>query len=393
MGSNVDYKGQILIVDDKPDNLDVLFAALDQAGFMVYVAEDGQSALDQAERVKPDLILLDVLMPGLDGFETCRRLKSQITTKDIPVIFVTALSETADKLAGFKIGAVDYVTKPLQHDEVLARINSHLDLQRLKNKLIRQNIRLRQEIARRQEVEQALQQQTQELRVRNQELDAFARMVAHDVRSPLTTILGSAELLALDLEASGLYNRGLQAIVYSARQIDRTTQSLLLLAKVEHSEVQLKPLDMAAIIANCQNRLALVISTYQGEISLPPDWPPSLGDATWVEEVWTNYISNALKYGGRPPRLKLGATPQADGYVRFWIRDNGPGLGSEEQAHLFREFSRLGPTTVEGFGLGLSIVKRIVEKLGGQVGVESRPDEGSIFSFTLKSADVAQVNT
>ena len=130
-------------------------------------------------------------------------------------------------------------------------------------------------------------------------------------------------------------------------------------------------------------RLAHMIEEHQTEIILPGTWPVALGYDPWVEEVWVNYLSNAIKYGGQPPHVELGATAQADGMVRFWVRDNGSGLTPEEQARLFTPFTRLDQVRAKGHGLGLSIVWRIVEKLGGQVGVESEIGRGSVFTFTL----------
>jgi two-component system sensor histidine kinase/response regulator len=131
-----------------------------------------------------------------------------------------------------------------------------------------------------------------------------------------------------------------------------------------------------------------MVADYQAKIITPTVWPAAIGFAPWIEEVWVNYLSNGLKYGGQPPHLELGATRQEDGMIRFWVKDNGPGLIPESQAKLFTEFTQLEPDRVDGYGLGLSIVRRIVEKLGGQVGVESDgvPGRGSIFSFTLPQA-------
>ena len=145
---------------------------------------------------------------------------------------------------------------------------------------------------------------------------------------------------------------------------------------------------MSHTVKQARERLATVITEYQAEIIEPEAWPAALGYAPWVEEVWANYISNGIKYGGRPPRLVLGATPQNDGSIRFWIHDNGQGLTPKAQATLFTEFTRLNELHLEGYGLGLSIVQRIIGKLGGQVGVESEgiPEHGSIFYFTLPKA-------
>jgi signal transduction histidine kinase len=159
---------------------------------------------------------------------------------------------------------------------------------------------------------------------------------------------------------------------------------LLLMAGLRKAEVELDHLDMASVVDEALGRLAYTIEERQAQIALPESWPLALGCGPWVEEVWGNYLSNALKYGGRPPRVELGGEEQADGMVRFWVRDNGPGLTPEEQERLFKSFERLDRMRAKGHGLGLSIVWRIVEKLGGEVGVESEVGRGSVFWFTLR---------
>jgi signal transduction histidine kinase len=346
----VEQKDTILIVDDNPTNLGVLFDYLRGAGFKVLIAEDGNGAIQRATYAQPDIILLDVLMPGIDGFETCRLLKKNEETSDIPVIFMTALSETVDKVRGFELGAVDYITKPLQHEEVLARIRTHLTI-----------------------------------RKQNKELDAFAHTVAHDLQNPLGMIISYSHILLEDLskmdqkEALNLLSR----IGQAGQKMNNIIQALLLLSGVRKEEVQLVPLDMADVVNQAQQRLELMIEQYQAQILLPKSWPVALGYASWVEEVWVNYISNGLKYGGKPPCLELGATSQADGMICFWVKDNGKGLSQKQQTTLFTEFIRLNEVRVEGSGLGLSIVYRIVSKLGGQVGVKNNNGPGSTFYFTL----------
>jgi signal transduction histidine kinase len=223
------------------------------------------------------------------------------------------------------------------------------------------------------------------LRQRTAELDAFAEDVAHDLGNPLTLIMGTAETLSEDLD---LWSRediqsALHTIARNGRRMKDIIDALLLLARVRGEEVAVEPLDMARIVAEAQQRIPHIIEKYQAEIVLPESWPVALGYGQWVEEVWDNYLSNALKYGGRPPRVELGATVQPDGMVSFWVRDNGRGLTPEEQAVLFTPFKRLGKRRADGHGLGLAIVQRIVEKLGGQVWVESEVGQGSVFGFTL----------
>jgi len=237
--------------------------------------------------------------------------------------------------------------------------------------------------------EAELRQSTAELQARNEELDAFAHTVAHDLRNPLAVIISCARILNaqygpfLDKEIQDI----LQMITRTAFKMSQIIDELLLLAEVRKEKTQIAPLDMAAIVAEAQGQLAQMIEANRVEISLPNTWPVALGYAPWIEEVWANYMSNAIKYGGLPPRLQLGATDQADGMIRFWVRDNGPGLTPEDQAMLFTPFSRLDQVRATGHGLGLSIARRIIEKLDGQVGVQSEPGQGSLFFFTLPGAN------
>jgi len=499
----------ILIVDDSPLNLKFLFIALQRAGLAVISTENGQDGLAVAEERQPDLILLDVMMPGMDGFETCHRLKSNPATQMIPVFFMTALSDTVDKLKGFEAGAADYVTKPVDVAEVVARIKTHLDFHRLQKDLKAQNQLLIEENEKRKRVQEALRdsrwryrlladnatdiisRQTldgvyqyvspachallgysveefvgrsrfdfvhpddlpavktaylnnhdcssapvtvtyrarrkdgeyiwletinktvcdsegtrpieivavsrdvtervnlaEQLKLQNQELDAFAHTVAHDLKSPLSTVISYADFLL------GLWERldevKIKEFVGNIRSTGQKglyiIDELMLLASVRRGKVETGPLDMAEILVQVQERLGLMLNQYQGQIILPEDWPTAVGYAPWVEEVWMNYLSNGLKYGGRPPVLELGVTPQPDGVLRFWVKDNGAGLSPEAQAQLFAEFVRLDEIRIEGHGLGLSIVRRIMERLGGQVGVESQVGQGSAFWFSLPPA-------
>jgi len=336
----------------------------------------GRQALMAAQAAPPDLILLDIRMPEMDGYEVCQRLKTGEQTRDIPVLFISALSEMEDKIKAFTVGGVDYITKPFQFEEVLARVETHLALRNLHRQLQAANAELARQI--------------DELRARNEELDAFAHTVAHDLKNPLNQIVGYAEMLEQYYATLSSVERmkSVGGIARSGRKMDSIIEELLLLAGVRKTEVQLVPVDMGQTIAQVQQRLTYLIKEYQAEIVLPAAWPTALGYAPWIEEIWVNYLSNGCKYGGTPPRLELGGDALPDGRARFWVRDNGDGLTSEEQSRLFTPFTRLDQARARGYGLGLSIVRRIAEKLGGQVGVESdgAPGQGSTFYFTLPAA-------
>jgi two-component system cell cycle sensor histidine kinase/response regulator CckA len=261
------------------------------------------------------------------------------------------------------------------------------------------------DVTERKEAQEAVRKYTEELRSRNEELDAFAHTVAHDLKNPLSLVMGFAQLLESDLgsfseEELASY---LAIISKNSRKMIQIIDELLLFSQVRQSGVTISTIDMQEVVREACNRLAAMIEEHDADVNLPAEWPAALGYEPWVEEVWVNYLSNAIKYGGRPPRIELGAAlvddpgrERGDGserelrlsMVRFWIRDNGPGIRSEDQALLFKPYTRLQPVRAAGHGLGLSIVRRIVHKLGGDVAVESRgvPGEGCVFSFTLPAA-------
>jgi PAS domain S-box-containing protein len=248
--------------------------------------------------------------------------------------------------------------------------------------------RAQQEITERMQAESTLRISNRELEARNAELDAFAHTVAHDLKNPVTSIVGYADVLSKNRETlpDDMQDQFLLVIGRNSHKLASIIDELLLLASVRgKEEIELHPLEMGRIVAEARGRLLHLIEEHRGEISLPETWPVALGYAPWVEAIWTNYISNALKYGGRTPRVELGSSADEGGWVRFWVRDNGPGLSPQEQARLFTPFERLHQRRAEGHGLGLSIVQRIVAKLGGQVGVESDglPGQGCTFYFTL----------
>jgi two-component system, sensor histidine kinase and response regulator len=346
----------IVVVDDTPENLRLLIALLSEQGYRVRPAPNGELALASIQKEPPDLILLDILMPDMNGFEVCRRLKADDRVRDIPVIFISALDEVFDKLTAFTVGGLDYITKPFQVEEVLARVQTHLSLREAR----------------------------QQLEERNQELEAFAHTVAHDLKSPLATLIGCLYLVTeIEDQLSGSSQDLLNSANATANRMNTIIDELLLLASVRKEKVQMVPVYMHDVVQLALDRIGHMIDQYQPQITAPDTWPVVIGHAPWIEEIWVNYLSNAIKYGGTPPHLYLGTDAEYQGMIRFWIRDNGAGIDPSAQAGLFTEFTRLDKVHTKGHGLGLSIVRRIVDKLGGQVGFESTLNEGSLFYFTL----------
>jgi signal transduction histidine kinase len=284
------------------------------------------------------------------------------------------------------------------------------------------------DITERKRAEDKLHELNAELQTRNEELDAFAHTVAHDLKSPLGIMANYAELLLDDFgdlpEAD--VRQSLMAVSRSGRKAGSIIESLLMLASVRKQDVQVAPLDMAHVVDEAVLRLADSIQDSGAELSIPDraGWPVALGYAPWIEEIWVNYLSNAIKYGGPRPHIDLGVAllpplsetgegqgggsipplsagdgqgggsipplsageGQSGGFIRFSVRDYGAGLTPDQQSRLFTPFERLGQARVQGHGLGLSIVRRIAEKLGGHVGVDSQPGRGSTFYFTLPAA-------
>jgi PAS domain S-box-containing protein len=236
------------------------------------------------------------------------------------------------------------------------------------------------DISQRKQVEQDLLEQ-------NAALNAFAHTVAHDLVSSVSVLVGMSEYLVES--STGVSQVNLQeylaTIARSGRKMSSIINELLLLASVRQDDVLLEPVDMLPIVETALLRLDEVIHITQAQIICPDNFPVALGYAPWIEEVWFNYLSNAVKYGGRPPCLEIGSTisKDGDGLIKFWVKDNGSGVPPDRQTQIFKPGQRLDTNYRKGHGLGLSIVQQIVRKLSGQVSVESIPGQGSVFGFSL----------
>ncbi len=231
------------------------------------------------------------------------------------------------------------------------------------------------------------------------ELDAYASTVAHDLKNPLGLIVGHTNLIKRKNKEPlpPQVQNSLDVIAKTSTQMAQIVDSLLLLASVRNvDDIKREPLDTAVLVNNAWNNMSDLAEQANAQLIQPETWPTVIGYAPWIEQVWTNYLSNAIKYGGRPPRIEIGADAPTSSngptpHIRFWVRDNGNGLSAAESEQIFQEFSRLDQhSKLQGHGLGLSIVKRILDKLDGTFGVESTPGQGSTFYFTLPIAQEAK---
>ena len=381
----------ILIVDDMPNNLGALLDYLTDFGFEVLVAEDGESAIEQVEYALPDLILLDVLMPGIDGFETCSRLKSNQITQDIPVIFMTALSDAEDKVKGFSVGGVDYVTKPIQQAEVLARVTTHLSIRNLQKQLQQQNECLQQEICDRIKIEQQLQIRTAQLETANQELEAFSYSVAHDLRNPITSINGYIWVLeeeyAYLLDEDGKHY--LERVRIATERMEQLIDDILRLSQVTKSKMQFDTVDLSRIAKEIVISLRQTSKEREVEFIIP-EGIVAQGDEQLLKIVLENLLCNAWKYTRNKPRARIefgvfqqGINTQSS-VDTYFVRDDGAGFDMAKADKLFGAFSRLhGKNEFEGTGIGLATVQRIVHRHGGKIWADGEVNKGATFYFTL----------
>ena len=368
----------ILIVDDVPANLEVVGRHLERHGYCAVVAQGGEEGIERAELVRPSLILLDVLMPGVDGFETCRRLKERESTRDIPVIFMTALTDTADKVTGFEVGAVDYVTKPLDGAEVLARIGTHLTLDSLRRQLQVQNAQLQQEIVAREEIQRALQRS-------NTELEQLAYVASHDMQEPLRMVASYLQLVAhryqgkLDADADEFIGFA----VDGAKRMQALINDLLSYSRVGTKARPFAPTDCTTLIDTAITDLRVAITEAGAQITHGP-LPVLMADAMQLTHLFLNLLGNAIKFrGAEPPRVHVEAEPVGADWC-FSVRDNGIGIAPEYFERIFVLFQRLhGRREYSGTGIGLALCKKIVERHGGRIWVESNPGAGSVFRFTI----------
>jgi signal transduction histidine kinase len=385
-------KGHLLIVDDDLLLRQAMDAFLTREGYKIRCAPNGQMALTFAGEDPPDLILLDIQLPDMDGFQVCRRLKGDPQTSNIPVIFISGLEEVADKIKGFEAGGVDYITKSFQRQELLARLETHLALRRLQKQIEAQNAQLQQEIAKSKRAEEALADRTvqlerinRELVALNAELDDFTNMASHDMQEPLRTLIAFSDLLRQDVGDSLPEQAGkdLAFITDAAKRMRALIQDLLALSRAGRAAQKKEKVSLRECADLALEALAMRVKETGAQIihdKLPDVW----GDSTLLTQLYQNLIGNGLKFSGdQRPIIQLTFEEQ-DGTQVFGVKDNGIGIEPKYAREIFKPFRRLhGRAEYEGSGVGLAICRKIVERHGGKIWVESEPGKGAHFRFTF----------
>ncbi|MDJ0659875.1 MAG: response regulator [Crocosphaera sp.] len=365
----------ILVVDDTPDNLRLLSVMLSEQGYKVRKALNGKTALNTIYQVPPDLILLDINMPSMNGYEVCQKLKEDEKTKEIPVIFISALDDVLDKVKAFDVGGVDYINKPFQAEEVIARIENQLTIQRQKKQL-------QQEIKEREKTEQTLR--------------IYLHAVSHDLRNP---VLGFSMILKNFLkqkqESIEIPSKVLEQMSKSCDRQLNLINSLVESQQFEMGSINLNlnPLNLGKLGQQLATEWQPMLKEKKATLVLdiPEDLPMVTGDSDRLWRVLENLMANALKHNDPGVQLTLKAdiirqekkelTPQK---IRCSLEDNGVGIDPKQAATLFERYQRgEGANKTLGLGLGLYLCRKIIEAHGGEIGVVTEPDQGAKFWFTL----------
>jgi|GEM_PF-6353615 len=389
-----EHKPRILVADDQPDNLLVLEDMLEEF-YVVRTASDGRQVLDEIDRWgPPDLILLDVVMPEMNGFDVCRHLKGDALTRDLPIIFLSGLDDPADEEFALSLGADDFIHKPFIAAVVLARV---------RNLLLRKEAEVRQrqiavmesQLAEQKNFADIQQQMIDQLSEMNSELERFSYVAAHDLREPCRTVVNYAQLLqktypeALD-ETGRLY---LDNVVRSAKRMYDMVGGLLAFSRSSSNLGLEVPVCVdEALHAALEGLTDLRKQT--GAVIEADHLPTVMADRMALVQILQNLIGNAVKFHqlGEAPKIHISATEREGGMWRFCVADNGIGFDMETQDP-FALFSRLhhaaevGVLSSQGVGVGLSVCKRLVQAMGGRIWADSVPGQGSRFFFTLKAAN------
>ncbi|MEL7035696.1 MAG: hybrid sensor histidine kinase/response regulator [Cyanobacteria bacterium J06592_8] len=378
-------QADILIVDDTPENLRLLSSMLKEQGYKVRKANQGKQALKAVESLPPDLILLDIMMPEMNGYQVASSLKSSPKTSYIPIIFLSALNETMDKVLAFDVGGVDYITKPFQVQEVIVRVRTQITLREQQKQLQEKNQKLQQEIQEREKVEAALR--------------VYIHAVSHDLRNPVTGMsMVLQNLLAKkETESPSTLTIKTDIVERMANSCDR--QLNLINSLVETSDLGLQgmtlnchPLDLVSFTENILTEWQPVFEKNQVSLQnqVPSSLPQVQADSNQLWRIFDNLFSNAIKYN--KPGLTITVLAEilkqdeqdCLQLIKYTISDNGVGITPEEAQNIFKLYQR-GKTVgkIKGLGLGLYLCQQIINGHGGEIGVIPHKDSGVSFWFTL----------
>lgn len=367
----------ILMVDDNLTNIRLLADMLTSRGYKILQAINGPDALTIAREQSPDLILLDIFMPKMDGYEVCKRLKEDAATCDIPVIFISALTDVDDIVKGFDVGGADYITKPFKFKEVLVRVASQLTL-----------------VRQRQELEAKREQDRKHFEKLDRMKNEFLQMATHDLRNPLNVILGYLRVLE-QLEVAdddrARLDETRSSIRTSVEKMRTLVADILELAQIE-TGLKLSPQPITVAEWLDQTLQSFKVMAEEKHVTLDYTPPPAkltiTGDVKLLTRVIDNLVSNALKYTPQGGTVCINTTV-SERTIVISVTDTGLGIPAHDLPHLFDAFYRVdrrGQQQPEGSGLGLSIVKTIVQHHHGTIDVESTVGEGSTFRITLPLA-------
>lgn len=374
----------ILIVDDIGENLQVLGNILSKEGFDTSFALNGKLALSVIEETLPDLILLDIAMPVMDGFEVCRILKSSERTREIPIIFLTAKTEVDNMVHGFSLGADDYVTKPFNTLELLARVKAHIELKKSKDTILEQNKELSNLV-------NQLSKSNEELNKLNASKDKFFSIIAHDLKGPVGNLNSFLNFMTdqSDKISKEEFQKDLILLQSSSKKIKDLLENLLTWSRSQRGDIQYNPdnFDLQRLIQS--NMLLFESSVNNKKISLLNKVQSGIAgyfDYEMIKTVFRNLISNAIKYTNTNGSITI-SSRELDTFIEITIEDTGTGMNYSMSQNLFRidvkHFSTDGTNGEKGTGLGLILCKEFIDKHGGKIWVESEEGKGSKFKFTI----------
>jgi signal transduction histidine kinase len=390
---DLENKPLILIVDDSADNLRVLTSALQPYNYEVRCVKSGAMALLAIEVTLPDLILLDIKMPEMDGYQLCQRLKAMPRTADIPVIFLSALEVALDKVRAFEVGGADYITKPFQIEEVLIRVKNQLNLQQLQRELVTKNQRLTLEISEHKKTEIELQKALAAAAEANRVKSEFLANMSHELRTPLNAILGFARLMEWDESLNSEQLENLSIIRRSAEDLLALINDVLDMSKIEAGRITCNPhsFDLYGLLEMIEDIFQLRANSRNLQLIFErcPKLPRYINtDEGKLRQVLLNIVSNALKFtltGGVAVRVKVNNLDKDQKQLFCEVEDTGMGIAEEEMDNLFQPFvqTRSGQQSNQGTGLGLAISKRFLQLMGGDIQIKSVVDQGTTVTFYL----------